>query len=313
MNRALDILADADPAEGRSIPWWHGWAPLVVLPVAVVVLIDESRPRWAMMWLLAIAIFAGCKWLTWRRTPPRGSDPVPWHRHAGYLLAWPGLDAHAFLEPRPPHVQPPTRAEWLDGALRGTAGLAMFFILAPLAGERSPLLAGWVAMVALVLALHFGLFTLLSCAWRAAGVDAAPLMHRPSRATTLFDFWSRRWNTAFRDLTHRFLFQPLSSRLGPGGGLWAGFIFSGLVHDLVISYPAGGGYGGPTLYFALQAAGISLQRSGRARRMGLGRGWRGWAFTFLFLLAPLPLLLHAPFVLEVIVPFMRDTAALLGA
>lgn len=55
-------------------------------------------PPWAVMWALAAAIFALLKWLTWQFTP---APPAPAWRHAAYLLLWPGLDARAFLDPRP--------------------------------------------------------------------------------------------------------------------------------------------------------------------------------------------------------------------
>jgi alginate O-acetyltransferase complex protein AlgI len=165
-------------------------------------------------------------------------------------------------------------------------------------------------MIGIVMILHFGLFHLLSCAWRTAGVDARPLMNWPGFSVRLSEFWGRRWNTAFRDLTHRFLFRPLAKRLGARGALVVGFIASGLVHDAVISLPAGGGYGGPTLFFLIQTAGLLFERSHTAKWLGLQSGVRGWLFTMLFLVLPAPLLFHHAFVLRVIVPFMRAIGAI---
>ncbi len=165
------------------------------------------------MWSLAFAIFCGCKWLTWRRTPARGG---PAWRSVGYLAAWPGMDAARFLDPRS-SPRTPTPGEWLFASGKLALGAAVLFGLARLVPAEFPYAVGWAGMVGIVMALHFGAFHLLSCAWRRAGVDASPLMDRPLASTSLGEFWGRRWNTAFRDLTHRFLFRPLKSRLGAGG------------------------------------------------------------------------------------------------
>ena len=165
-------------------------------------------------------------------------------------------------------------------------------------------------MVGIILILHFGLFQLLSCYWRSVGIQARPIMNHPLASTSLSEFWGRRWNTAFRDLTHRFLFRPFAAWFGPRLGLFAGFVFSGAIHDLVISVPAKGGYGRPTAYFAIQGAALILERSDFGRRHRLGRGWRGRVFTFLVLVVPVFLLFHRPFVARVIVPFMRAIGAL---
>jgi hypothetical protein len=259
------------------------------------------------MWTLAFAIWCGCKWLTWRRTPV---PEAPAWQHAAYLLFWPGLDPAAFLSPRSSAaVSRPSPREWLVGVVKFLVGLVLLYGVARLVPARYPYVIGWIGMVGTILVLHFGSFHLLSCFWRSLGVNARPLMHSPLTSTSLGEFWGRRWNTAFRDLTHRFLFRPLTARLGTRGALFAGFAFSGIVHDVVISAPVGRGYSGPTVFFVLQALGMLAERSGAGRAVGLGKGRPGWVFAMLLLVLPAPLLFHRPFVEGIVVPFMRAIGA----
>ena len=265
-------------------------------------------PPWVVMWTLATAVFAGCKWMTWARTP---APDVSAGRQVAYLFAWPGLDARAFLDPRPlSRDRRPDAGEWAFAAGKLGLGIVLTWAVVRLVPADRPILRGWVGMAGLVFLLHFGSFHLLSCAWRAAGVDARPLMDWPVRSTSLAEFWGRRWNTAFRDLAHRFLFRPLAARMGPRAGLAAGFLFSGLVHDLVISIPAGGGYGWPTLYFALQGLGLLVERSARGRAAGLGRGWRGRTFALVVAAGPAYGLFHPPFVRNVMLSFLSAIGAI---
>ncbi len=276
----------------------------MLLPGAVLVFVPPEWPRWAFMWTLAAAIYGGCKWLTWRRTPVEGA---PAWKHVGYLLAWPGLDPDRFLNPAP--VAPPHAGEWLFAASKLALGVGLLFVGARLVPVRYPYLVGWVGMIGLVMALHFGIFHVVSCAWRQAGADARPLMNWPLASSSVSEFWGRRWNTAFRDLTHRFLFRPFACWFGVRWAVLAGFLFSGAVHDVVISVPAGGGYGGPTVFFTVQAAAMLAERTVIGRRIGLGSGWKGWAFTMLVLIAPVAGLFHRPFVVGIVVPFLRALGA----
>lgn len=287
-------------APRSRLAWWRGWGPLLFLPGLVLLTAPRWWPRWAVMWALAFALYGGCKWLTWRRTPVPG---VPAWRHLAYVLAWPGMDAAAFLNP---HAFPPKPAawEWLFATARLCLGPGLFGV-AWLISPRFPYAAGWVGMVGVILALHFGAFHLLSCVWRRAGVRASPLMDRPLASASVGEFWGRRWNTAFRDLTHRFLFRPFTAWMGPRPAVLAGFLFSGLVHELVISVPAGGGYGGPTLFFAVQGVAVLMERAHRGRRSRPGRGRAGRLFTVLVLVVPAYALFHPPFVLGVVLPFIR--------
>jgi len=169
---------------------------------------------------------------------------------------------------------------------------------------------GWAGMIGLILLLHFGSFHVVALVWQRLGVDARPIMSAPLHATSLSEFWGRRWNLGFRQLTYDFVFRPLQRAWGAWAATMAVFLVSGLIHELVISVPARGGYGLPTAYFLAQAAGVAVERSRAGRRWGLGRGMRGWLFMAACTAGPAFWLFHPPFVLRVIVPFMKAVRAL---
>ena len=133
-------------------------------------------------------------------------------------------------------------------------------------------------------------------------------MQRPLASRSLSELWGKRWNLGFRKLTHAWVFQPLSKRFGPVAGTLGAFLASGLLHDLVISVPAGAGYGLPTAYFLVQGLGVIAERSESGKGMGLGRGARGWLWTALIAAGPLYWLFHPWFVMRVMVPFLRAVA-----
>jgi alginate O-acetyltransferase complex protein AlgI len=166
------------------------------------------------------------------------------------------------------------------------------------------MLAGWLGMIGLLCVLHFGGFHALALWWRARGVAVEPIMQRPMLARNLGEFWSRRWNRAFADLAARFVLRPIARRWSPAAGLFASFVASGVIHDLVISVPARGGYGLPTIYFTINGLTVLMLRGKHARRLRLNTGWRGRTIAMAVLALPLPLVVHEPFVMNVIVPFI---------
>jgi hypothetical protein len=275
------------------------YLPLVLLPGGTALLTPGTWPRWVLMWLIAGTLYLSFKWLTWWPAPRSG---VPAWRHLGYLFAWPGLDAIAFLQGLARPV--PAAREWIFAFAKFVLGGALIWGVSPWLYDAPDYWRGWVGMTGIVFLLHFGLFHLLSLGWRALGVDAKPLMDWPALATSVSEFWSQRWNLAFRDLTHRHLFRPVAARYGARIALVSVFLFSGMLHDVVISLPSGAGWGGPTIYFLVQAAATFVERSSVGQGLGLGKGPRGWLFTMGVLLGPVVLIFHPPFVREVVLPFL---------
>ncbi len=243
-------------------------------------------PPWLVMWSIATLIFVLCKLATLH-----GISGKPSFKFL-YVTTWPGMDAQAFLAEQRPAK--PTQTEWCFAVSKLLFGLMLLYTA--IWQVELPLVRGWLGMIGVVFTLHFGFFHVFSCAWRQIGVSAKPLMHWPILAQSLADFWGKRWNTAFRDLTHRFLFRPLVKSVGAKWAMVVGFFASGIVHDVVISIPAGGGYGFPTLYFTLQGFGLLAERAIPKLRSR-------W-FTMFVLLAPAYGLFHPPFVLNVLVPFL---------
>ncbi|MEQ8766133.1 MAG: membrane bound O-acyl transferase family-domain-containing protein [Planctomycetota bacterium] len=298
------------PESASAMRWAIGLAPLIALPPLTFLLCRGELPAWATMWAVAFVIFLGCKWLTITFHVPR---PKELPRLMAYLLGWPGLDLEAFLHGEVRDDDQPTMGEWALAAVKLGIGLVFVYGLARLVPKEQGYWRGWLGMIGIVMTLHFGSFHLLSCFWRSRGVRALPLMNAPLLARSPSEFWGRRWNRAFRDLTHRFLFGPLARPWGASKAAFIGFAFSGVIHDAVISIPAGGGYGGPTLYFLGQALAIRFERSRVWARHVKPRPALAHLLTLAMLALPAPLLFHPPFVHRIILPFLEAIGGLTHA
>jgi len=219
------------------------------------------------------------------------------------------MDAPSFLGPRSPAKL--TRDICLRLMFAVTKIAAGGFLLFGLARhDHPPLLAGWIGMIGTILILHFGLFDLATVFWRTAGITARPIMNAPWKSASLSEFWGRRWNGAFNQLVMEIFFRPFARSLGTTRATLTAFLISGLIHELVISLPAGAGYGLPAGYFLLQGWGVIAQRTPMRGRVRLRNGVAGRMFTLFLVGAPAFGLFHPPFVMRVILPFMRAIGAL---
>jgi len=280
-------------------------APLFVLTLGALYF-AQVLPAWGYMWTLTLSIFGGLKWLMFRRAA-RDLKPALW-RSFSFLFLWPGMNSWSFLDAKK-HAARPTLKEWRIAATNTLVGIALIWGCVRLMPENLPIITGWVGMVGLSFTAHFGLFRVAEMVWRSAGVAATPMMLMPVGASSLADFWGRRWNKDFTVLAHELIFGALNRRMDPTRAMVIVFVLSGLIHDVVVSVPSGGGFGLPTAYFLLQAAGLWFERTPYARRAGFGRGTLGWLYMAGFTIWAIPLLFHAPFVMNVILPFLEVLGA----
>lgn len=302
------IAREKENAQGTSEPNPIALALRItiyfVVPCAVIYFRNRMQP-WIFMWLLAASIFAICKSQSWFAASEL-AHRATWQRNAAYLFFWPGMNANQFLGATIA-VPRPTEREWLSAIAKTFSGAALIWFVAR--RMPHPLLAAWIGMLGLILILHFGAFHLLSLIWRSAGISAQPIMQHPLQSKSLSEFWGKRWNLGFRQLSHDWIFAPLRKHFGIAFATLAAFAGSGLIHDLVISVPARGGYGLPTVYFLAQGIGVLIERSPFGTKFGLSRGVAGWLWMAVFTAAPAYFLFHPWFAMRVMIPFLRAIRA----
>lgn len=274
-----------------------GWTVTIIGTLTALALRDHFVP-WVWMWLTIGMLFWTLKLLTILNLDNR--EAFPGGRLAAYLFLWPGMRPEPFLN----SAQATGRKEaysWTWGTLNLFSGAVLLWSSPQRFLEPWDL---WLSMIGFSLTLHFGLFDLLAAFWRWRGVPVEKLFCNPIAATSLADFWNNRWNRAFSAFVRDLLFRPLARRIGGRFASLAVFAFSGLVHELAISVPARGGYGGPMLYFLIQGVLMQMESTALGRTIIRKVPVLGWLWTMIAVLGPMPLLFHGPFIGYVVVPFL---------
>lgn len=204
-----------------------------------------------------------------------------------YILGWPGMDPESFERRLRP--DPTSGTRFVRGLLCLYLGVALGVAAIVLTDWR-----GWLGIASLLTAFHFGCANILTSAYQLLGLRVKPLFERPLASLSLSDFWTRRWNLAFVEMNRRLFMPSMAKRFGPRKAVVGAFLISGVLHELALSYPAGGGWGGPFAYFVIQAILVNLERRFEPNRRRI--------FFWLGVFLPLPLLFHAPFRETFIVP-----------
>ena len=300
---------------GRLPPRWYARLSAWLLTVGVTAGVERlcrDEPAGVRMLAIIGALLFGMKAVVTVEARADGMPVLAAWKWLGFAALWPGMRPAIFAKAGGAR-QPGAWALLGMGCVRGCLGLALAFVAwlvwhrgrPTLSDANACVLATVLLMVGVSLTVHFGIFNVVAGLWRLLGVDARPLFRAPLAARSLADFWSRRWNLAFSEMTALGIYRPLSGVLGRTGATVAAFLASGLLHELAISVPVLAGFGLPLLYFLLHGALVLVER-GLERK---GRGptkWGAWAHLWVigWLAVPVPILFHLPFLRGVVWPLI---------
>jgi Membrane bound O-acyl transferase family len=122
------------------------------------------------------------------------------------------------------------------------------------------------------------------------GIHVPPLHQRPWLSRSVAEFWGRRWNCIVGDWLRQVCFQPLRRR--PRAAIVTAFAASGLGHELFLNLPlffysGAVAPGSMALYFAIQAAGVFVERAWLRQSQLVAR-----VFAWCIVLLPAPVVLN---------------------
>jgi alginate O-acetyltransferase complex protein AlgI len=291
-------LARTSPGVARPL----AWALLVLGTLGVERLLDREPAGVRMLGLITFALVV-MKVIVVVEERARNMPALTFGAWVGFAAGCFGMDPRIFATAT--RVRQPGAGALIRRGLRNALLGAVLVVSAKLGWEamHSRLLATLLLLPGLSLLLHFGLCNLCAGAWRVRGVPCEALFRAPARSENLAEFWGRRWNLAFSEMVSKAVYRPLAKRVGRSPALMACFALSGLLHEMAISVPVRAGFGLPSLYFVAHGGLVLLERAlmshGRPLTGRVGRVW-----TAFWVLAPLPLLFHRPFLAGVVWPLL---------
>lgn len=228
-------------------------------------------------------------------------NPLQWF---AFAVGWFGMRPALFEVFPAPSQRLPYATLAVRGISRIIAGLLLVYLSAVIEETNAGLmlLADLVLLVGISFILHFGILNLSTAYWRWWGVHVKELFRAPYRSRSLNEFWGKRWNMAFSEMTTLIAYRPLKFKIGKTAAMILSFLLSGILHEIAISLPVKAGYGLPMLYFALH--GILMYAEDKSARVQkilankvLSHVWvLGW------LVFPIHLLFHPAFMEGVLKP-----------
>ncbi len=229
---------------GRALAW-------LSLMGGMIILLSLDREPLVRMVVFCCYLLGSMKSLVYVVWGAEGRR-LRWSRYLVFAFLWLGMEPGEFAKDR-------RKLEWSShfriGLFCATGGALVAFLVRGL---------GWTHLLALFIpmsvAFHYGVLRLATAALRAFGFPVRALFRNPLTSTGLADFWGARWNLGYTHMMARTILRPAKRVLGPRRAFFAVFLFSGVLHEVAITFPVGTGYGLPTLYFLIQGLAVEIER-----------------------------------------------------
>jgi alginate O-acetyltransferase complex protein AlgI len=228
-------------------------------------------------------------------------NPLQW---LAFALGWFGMRPTLFEVFPAPSQRLPYTTLAIRGLSRIVIGLLLVYLSAIIEATTDvlDLLADLTLLVGISFILHFGILNLSTAHWRWWGVNVKELFRSPYKSRSLNEFWGKRWNMAFSEMTTLIAYRPLKFKLGKAGAMILSFLLSGLLHEIAISLPVKAGYGLPMLYFALHGMLMYAEEKSTLVQKILANKVLSHIWVLGWLVLPIHLLFHPAFVEGVLRP-----------
>jgi hypothetical protein len=284
----------------RSLARILGWAMAVAAVFYTTAVTTHESAFYRMVAIVAMQLLA-MKPLVLVETYA-GRNNLSFVQWSAFAIGWFGMRPALFETlPSPPLAQ---KGLVLKGFSRIVLGVLLLYLsaLVERLSYKIFFASELLLLVGLSVILHFGVLNLSTAVWRMLGVDARELFRAPYRARSLREFWGKRWNIAFSEMTTLIAYRPLKYIVSTNTAMILSFLLSGVLHEIAISFPVCSGYGLPLLYFTIH--GLLMHAESRSAAIQSILAHRIWCHVWVlgWLILPMPLLFHAPFVTQVLKP-----------
>jgi hypothetical protein len=290
---------------------YTSWLLIVFFFILAEIMSREASPFMRMLFIITTSLFS-LKSTVLVETY-RGNMKLNYIQWLAFCTGWFGMRPQIFEKFRSSSLNDLQRL-----IIKGVTRIILGFVFLFASGfilknyEVHYFLPGIVALIGFSFILHFGILNLSTAFWRSQGVDCKELFRSPAVSISLKEFWGKRWNLAFSEMTALVVYRPLKDKAGKDIAVLIAFLFSGILHEIAISLPVRTGYGLPLLYFCIHGMVMQMEdKVGFVKKIIsnkiLARIW-----VMCWLIVPMPLLFHKEFIIKIVFPLMNKIVSAVG-